>query len=73
MKIFKVYARMKDTAGEGNEIVFDLILPAVDAEAATMAAGNLGYLLNDSTNHRLKIKSIWAEEIPGTKEKESNV
>jgi hypothetical protein len=45
----------------------------VDAEAATMAAGNLGYLLNDSTNHRLKIKSIWAEEIPGTKEKESNV
>lgn len=64
MKIYKVVVKMKDTEGEGKVIPFDFIAPAVDDEAARTAAFNLGYLINESTNHRLKIRETSFVEIP---------
>lgn len=64
MKIYKVVVMMRDTEGEKNVIPFDFITPAVDDEAAKTAAYNLGYLINESTNHRLKIRETSFIEIP---------
>lgn len=60
MNVYKVIVTMKDSGGLGNSIDFSLIVPAVSMDAARDAASNLGYLVNEATEHRLKISSTTA-------------